>query len=82
MVLICCILLIWMQLLELVQFDLIQKITRELKIPVEVAGGLRNETIIERAMSFATRVVIGTLAFQRQRIITKNCKKIQFFKKL
>jgi len=45
-------------------FDLLKNIVESVKIPVQVAGGLRNETIIEEALKFATRVVIGTLAFK------------------
>ena len=60
--------------------DLIQKITGELTIPVEVAGGLRNESIIDKAMSFATRVVIGTLAFQDKELLQKIAKKHTFSK--
>ena len=45
-------------------FDLLKSIAKSIKIPVQVAGGLRNETIIEDALKFATRVVIGTLAFK------------------
>ena len=60
--------------------DLIQKITKELTIPVEVAGGLRNEEIIDKAVSFATRVVIGTLAFQDKELLQKIAKKYNFSK--
>ena len=45
-------------------FDSLKSIAESIKIPVQVAGGLRNETIIEDALKFATRVVIGTLAFK------------------
>jgi phosphoribosylformimino-5-aminoimidazole carboxamide ribotide isomerase len=45
-------------------FDLLKNIAKSVKIPVQVAGGLRNEEIIEEALKFATRVVIGTLAFK------------------
>ena len=45
-------------------FDLLKNIVESVKIPVQVAGGLRNEKIIEEALKFATRVVIGTLAFK------------------
>ena len=45
-------------------FDLLKNIVKSVKIPVQVAGGLRNEKIIEEALKFATRVVIGTLAFK------------------
>ena len=52
-------------------FDIIKKIVSEVSIPVEVAGGLRNEAIISDALSFANRVVIGTLAFREEEIIKK-----------
>ena len=45
-------------------FDLLKNIVKSVKTPVQVAGGLRNEKIIEEALKFATRVVIGTLAFK------------------
>ena len=45
-------------------FDSLKNIAESVKIPVQVAGGLRNEKIIEEALKFATRVVIGTLAFK------------------
>ena len=44
-------------------FEILRNITKSVKIPVQVAGGLRNEKIIEEALEFAQRVVIGTLAF-------------------
>jgi len=45
-------------------FDLLKNIVKSVKIPVQVAGGLRDEKTIEEALKFATRVVIGTLAFK------------------
>ena len=45
-------------------FDLLKNIVESVKIPVQVAGGLRNEKIIEEALKIAPRVVIGTLAFK------------------
>ena len=44
-------------------FETIRSIAKLANIPVEVAGGFRNKTIIENALEFAQRVVIGTLAF-------------------
>ena len=44
-------------------FEMLRSIAKSVKIPVQVAGGLRNEKIIESALEFAQRVVIGTLAF-------------------
>jgi len=45
-------------------FNSLKNIAESVKIPVQVAGGFRNEKIIEEALKFATRVVIGTLAFK------------------
>jgi len=45
-------------------FDSLKNIAESVKIPVQVAGGFRSEKIIEDALKFATRVVIGTLAFK------------------
>ena len=45
-------------------FDSLKNIAESVKIPVQVAGGLRDEKTIEEALKFATRVVIGTLAFK------------------
>jgi len=44
-------------------FEALRSIAKSVKIPVQGAGGLRNEKIIESALEFAQRVVIGTLAF-------------------
>ena len=44
-------------------FETLRSIAKSVKIPVQVAGGLRSEKIIENALEFAQRVVIGTLAF-------------------
>jgi phosphoribosylformimino-5-aminoimidazole carboxamide ribotide isomerase len=44
-------------------FETLRSIAKSVKIPVQVAGGLRNKKIIESALEFAQRVVIGTLAF-------------------
>ena len=52
-------------------FDTIQKLVSEISIPIEVAGGLRDETIISKTLDFAPRVVIGTLAFQQKEILEK-----------
>ena len=44
-------------------FDSLKNIAESVKIPVQVAGGIRNYQMIEMALRFATRIVIGTLAF-------------------
>jgi len=48
-------------------FEALRSIAKSVNIPVQVAGGLRNEKIIESALEFAQRVVIGTLAFNDKR---------------
>jgi len=60
--------------------DLIEKITRNLSVPVEVAGGLRDEQAIDNAISFATRVVVGTLAFSDRELLRAAAKKHGFEK--
>ena len=56
-------------------FELLKDIAESVKIPVEVAGGFRNEKIVEEALGFAQRVVIGTLAFKDKTVLDKLLKK-------
>ncbi len=44
--------------------SIIRKILDEISIPVEVAGGLRDESLILDVAKISSRVVIGTLAFK------------------
>ena len=55
-------------------FDLLKDIVESVKIPVEVAGGFRNEKIVEEALGFAQRVVIGTLAFKDKTVLDRLLK--------
>ena len=52
-------------------YPLIKKIIKEVKVPIQVAGGLRNETIINQIASIVSRVVIGTLAFENKQVLKK-----------
>ena len=52
-------------------FEILRNIAKSANIPVQVAGGLRNEKIIENALEFAQRVVIGTLAFNDKTVLGK-----------
>jgi len=52
-------------------FEALGNIAKSVKIPVQDAGGLRNETIIEAALEFALRVVIGTLAFKDKTVLER-----------
>ena len=47
-------------------FDILRKIVEAVKIPVQIAGGLRSEKTIGEALEVAKRVVIGTLAFKNK----------------
>jgi len=52
-------------------WELVKKIVKELSIPIQVAGGLRNEAIITEALSIASKVVLGTLAFKNKQLLKK-----------
>ena len=45
-------------------YEILREISKNISIPVQVAGGLRDVTKIASALDFAERVVIGTLAMQ------------------
>ncbi|MGQ0376913.1 MAG: 1-(5-phosphoribosyl)-5-[(5-phosphoribosylamino)methylideneamino]imidazole-4-carboxamide isomerase [Nitrososphaerota archaeon] len=52
-------------------WELIKKIIKELSIPVQVAGGLRDEDAITKALNIASKVVLGTFAFTNKQITKK-----------
>ncbi len=51
--------------------SIIKKILEEISIPVEVAGGLRDESLILDVVKISSRVVIGTLAFNDKELLKK-----------
>jgi len=51
--------------------QIIKKMIEELNLPVQVAGGLRDENTISEACKWATRVVIGTMAFKQKEIVLR-----------
>jgi len=51
--------------------SIIKKILEEISIPVEVAGGLRDESLILDVVKISNRVVIGTLAFKDKELLKK-----------
>ena len=53
----------------------IKKITESVSIPVESAGGLRTKAIIESALQFSSKVVLGTIAFKNKEILEEVSKK-------
>lgn len=48
---------------------LIKNLVNQLSVPVQVAGGLRDESIISQVLDYASRVVLGTIAFQNKEIL-------------
>jgi len=51
--------------------SIIKKILEQISIPVEVAGGLRDESLILDVAKISSRVVIGTLAFKDKELLKK-----------
>ena len=52
-------------------WELVKKIVNELSIPIQVAGGLRDESTIIEVLNMASKVVLGTLAFKNKQILKK-----------
>ena len=51
--------------------EIIKNILKEITIPVEVAGGLRDESLILDVIKISNRIVIGTLAFKNKKLLKK-----------
>ncbi len=51
--------------------SIIKKILEKISIPVQVAGGLRDESLILDIVKISSRVVIGTLAFKDKELLKK-----------
>lgn len=49
--------------------ETIKKIVHEIEIPVQIAGGLRETKLIHEIANIATRVVLGTIAFQQHGVM-------------
>jgi phosphoribosylformimino-5-aminoimidazole carboxamide ribotide isomerase len=56
--------------------SIIKKIIENVSIPVEVAGGLRDETIVMDIAQISNRVVLGTLAFKDKITLKKLLGKL------
>ncbi len=55
--------------------DLIKELVEELRIPVQVAGGIRSEAEVERLMADgAWRIVMGTAAIENQNMVWEMCR--------
>lgn len=57
-------------------FEIIKKISHNVSIPIQMAGGLRDEEKISMASEFSSRVVLGTLAFKDKDILQNIKNKI------
>lgn len=55
--------------------ELIAKISEAVRIPLQIAGGIRSLEKAEEVLSMASRVVIGTMAYREPEIIRKLVKK-------
>ena len=56
-------------------FQMIKNIAENVSISVEVAGGLRTQEIIEDVLHFASKVVLGTIAFKNKEILQSISEK-------
>jgi phosphoribosylformimino-5-aminoimidazole carboxamide ribotide isomerase len=55
---------------------LIKEITRSLRIPIEVGGGIRDIATIEDYLSSGVRwVILGTAAFQNRSLVKEACRR-------
>ncbi len=55
--------------------ELVAKISKAVRIPVQVAGGIRSLEKAEEVLSIASKVVIGTMAYSEPEVIRKLVKK-------
>jgi phosphoribosylformimino-5-aminoimidazole carboxamide ribotide isomerase len=55
--------------------ELVAKIAEAVRIPVQIAGGIRSLEKAEEMLSIASRVVIGTMAYSEPEVIRKLVKK-------
>jgi phosphoribosylformimino-5-aminoimidazole carboxamide ribotide isomerase len=53
----------------------IMNVVSKVSIPVEVAGGLRTEETIESVLDFASKAVLGTVAFKNKDMLQRISKK-------
>src|SRR5919108_6042318 len=55
--------------------ELITKIAEAVRIPVQVAGGIRSLEKAEQMLSIGSKVVIGTMAYSEPEVLRKLVKK-------
>jgi phosphoribosylformimino-5-aminoimidazole carboxamide ribotide isomerase len=55
--------------------ELIARISEAVRIPLQIAGGIRSVEKAEDILSIATRLVIGTMAYREPEVVRKLIKK-------
>ena len=55
--------------------ELIARISEAVRVPLQIAGGIRSVEKAEDMLSIATRLVIGTMAYREPEVIRKLVKK-------
>jgi phosphoribosylformimino-5-aminoimidazole carboxamide ribotide isomerase len=55
--------------------ELVAEISQAVRIPLQIAGGIRSLEKAEEMLSMASRVVIGTMAYREPEVIRKLVKK-------
>ncbi len=55
--------------------QIIKKIAEEVSIQIQVAGGLRSEEIVENVLHFASKAVLGTIAFKDKETLQEISEK-------
>ena len=55
--------------------ELLARISEAVRVPLQIAGGIRSVEKAEDMLSIATRLVIGTMAYKEQEVIRKLVKK-------
>lgn len=60
--------------------EIIRKIANDVSIPVQVAGGLRSESLINTALDFTNRIVLGTMAFKEKQLTIELGRKLGYKK--
>ena len=56
--------------------DTIQEIISSVSIPIQVAGGLRDESIVTAVSRFSPRLVLGTMAFKDRSLLKSLLSKL------
>mgnify|MGYP002640133821 FL=1 len=56
--------------------DIIKKILKSVSIPVEVAGGLRDKSLVLEVAKLSERIVLGTLAFKDKPLLKSLLAKL------